>query len=149
MLVDAIQSDIKEAMLARDSVRVNVLKGLKTSLVNEKISKGGDLNEQEEVAVVKREAKKRREAIEIYNKAGQTDKADLEQVELEVLSKYLPEQMGQDELAKEVSEAIEKLGATAPSDTGKVMGYLAKKLAGRVDNKQMADMVKTHLAGTQ
>lgn len=149
MLIDTIQSDIKTAMLERDSLTVNVLKGLKTSLVNEKIAKGEDLTEVEETAVVKREFKKRKEAIQIYSGAGQTEKAEAEQAECVILEKYMPEQMSQEQLANEVQQAIEKLGATAPSDTGKVMGYLAKKLAGRVDNKQMADMVKTHLAGTQ
>ena len=140
-----ILDDLKQAMLSRDTLTTAVLKSLKVALQYEAIEKQGELTEAEENKIIKREAKKRKEAIEIYSKANQQEKAAAEQAELAVLEKYLPEQMSERGMIKEVELAVEKLNATQASDTGKVMGYLSQKLAGKVDNRRLSEIVRDRL----
>lgn len=140
-----IEQDLKVAMLARDSVRVDVLKSLKSALIYEKIAQGSDLDDQTIQAVVRREAKKRQEAITIYEQAGRADHRQKEQQELAILQSYLPTQLSEAELMVVVEKAIDELNVSNSSEVGKVMGHLTKKLQGRADNKLLSQIVQDRL----
>ncbi|HIA91500.1 TPA: GatB/YqeY domain-containing protein [Candidatus Saccharibacteria bacterium] len=142
-----VLEDLKQAMLSRDAVTTSVLKQLKVAFQYAAIDKQSDLDEAEELKIIKKEAKKRREAIEIYEKANHIDKAESERKELAVLETYLPQQLSEAEMLKEVEAAVEKLNATQLSDVGKVMGHLSQKLAGNVDNRRLSEIVRDRLKG--
>lgn len=141
-MIDRLESDLKDALKSRDKLRVTVLRSIKAAFINERIELGHELNESEALTVLKREAKKRQEAADMYKKAASTDKAHAELAEKEIIEEYLPEQMSEEEVIKHVEAAIEKLGAQSPQDMGKVMGYLSKELEGRADNSVVAANVK-------
>jgi len=136
---------IAEAMKARDEIRLSTLKMLSSALNYEKIAKQHDLNDEEEMVVVRREAKKRTDAIEVYNKAEAVDRAEKEAKELEVLKTFLPPDISDEDLAKIVEESITQIGAVAISDMGKVMGVVMSKTNGAADGKKVADLVKSKL----
>lgn len=146
MITDNLQSQISEAMKARDEIRLSTLRMLSSALNYEKISKQHDLNEEEELVVVGKEAKKRRDAIDAYMKANQTERADKEKKELEILEAYLPKQMSDEELEKIVDESIKETGASAMSDMGRVIGSVMGKVKGMADGGRVSGMVKGKLS---
>jgi uncharacterized protein len=156
MLSDNIQKQIGDAMKARDEVRLSTLRMLSSALNYEKIAKQRDLSDEEELAVVKREAKKRLDAIEAYgnaegkhlNQQVQTveERKKKEEEELAILKEYLPEEIADDELEKYVEEAIAQTNASAMSDVGKVIGAVMAKAKGRADGKTVAELVKSKLS---
>lgn len=135
-------------MKARDEVRLSTLKMLSSALNYEKIEKMHDLSEEEELTVVMREAKQRRDSIEAYEKAGATDRADKEKAELAILEEYLPAQMSDDELGKLVDEAIAQTGATSMADMGKVIGVVMGKAQGKVDGARVSSVAKAKLSSS-
>ena len=145
MIAQDISHMIAEAMKARDEIRLSTLKMLSSALNYEKIAKQHDLNDEEEMVVVRREAKKRTDAIEVYNKAEAVDRAEKEAKELEVLKTFLPPDISDEDLAKIVEESITQIGAVAISDMGKVMGVVMSKTNGAADGKKVADLVKSKL----
>lgn len=143
MLREKLQKEIVEAMKAKDSVRVSALKLLSTSLLNAEIAKNREkLTEDEELLVIKREAKKRRDAIEIFKKAGREDRVGVEEAELKVLKDFLPEEISEAEIEKVVHGVIKNLGATGSSDIGRVMGETMKKLSGNADGLKVSGVVR-------
>ncbi len=146
MIVDNIQKEITDAMKAHEAVRLSVLKMLSSALSYEKIAKQHDLGEEEELAVVRSEAKKRKDAIEAYEKAGQTERAEKEKEELSILEKYLPAQMSDEDLTVLVESAIAEVGATQMSDMGRVIGLVMKKAGAKVDGGRVSQAVKSKLA---
>lgn len=145
MIVGNIDKQIAEAMKAKDEVRLSTLKLLSSSLHYEKIDKQHDLTEEEEIVVVQREAKKRKDAIEAYEKAGVTDRADKEKKELEVLAEFLPEQLSDEELEKMVESAIKETGASSVADMGKVIGKVMGEAKGKADGKKVSELAKEKL----
>lgn len=145
MLTDTVMKQLKEAMKAKDEVKVLTLRLLSSELKNARIQKREDLTEEEELKVVQREAKKRKDAIKAYEKAGASEKADREKEELNVLSGYLPKPISDEELEKMVDEAMEKTGASQVSDIGKVMGVVMAGTKGNADGKRVAELVKNRL----
>ena len=145
MIVDTIDKQIAKAMKAKDEIRLSTLKLLSSSLHYEKIDKQHDLAEEEEIVVVQREAKKRRDAIEAYEKAGVTDRADKEKKELEVLAEFLPEQLSDKELEKMVMSAIKEVEASSVADMGKVIGKVMGEAKGKADGKRVSSLVKEKL----
>lgn len=135
-------------MKARDEVRLSTLKMLSSALNYEKIEKMHDLSEEEELSVVMKEAKQRRDSIEAYEKAGATDRADKEKAELAILEEYLPAQMSDDELGKLVDEAIAQTGATSMADMGKVIGVVMGKAQGKVDGARVSSVAKAKLSSS-
>src|SRR3989304_8048824 len=133
MIADTITQKIAEAMKARDEIRLSTLRLLSSALNYEFIAKQHKLSEEEELVVVAKEAKKRKDAIEAYEKAGAKDRAEKEQKELLVLEEYLPEQMSDAELTGIVDEAISETGAKAITDMGRVMAAIMSKVQGRAD----------------
>ena len=145
MIASSINKKIQDAMKARDDIRVSTLRLLSSAFNYERIAKQHELTEEEELAVVRREAKKRIEAIEAYEKAKVQEKADREKKELTILEEFLPQQMNDEELTKVVDEAISQVGANTISDIGKVMGIAMAKAAGRADGGRVSQLVKKRL----
>lgn len=145
MIADTISKQIGEAMKAHDEIRLSTLRLLSSALNYEFIAKQHKLSEEEELAVVRREAKKRKEAIEAYEKAGAQDRADKEKKELAILEKFLPAQMSDEELTKIVEEAVSQSGAETLSDFGKAMGIAMAKVAGKADGGRVSTLVKAKL----
>lgn len=145
MIADTLQAKLGEAMKAHDEIRVSTLRLLSSAFNYERIAKQHDLTEEEELAVVFREAKKRREAAEAYEKAGNNDRADSEKKELAILQEYLPPEISDDDLAKIVDEAVSVVNASTISDMGKVIGFVKGKAPG-ADGGKIAQMVKNKLS---
>jgi uncharacterized protein len=141
--LEQIQSDTKDAMKAGDKPRVGALRLIADAL--QKDSKaGGD----DEVAVLRRERKRRIEAAEAYRSGGDAERAEAEEAEAELISGYLPAELSDDELVAIVDEAISATGAAGPQDTGKVMGAAMGKVAGRADGKRVSALVSNRLQGS-
>lgn len=146
MIVNNITKQIAESLKAHDEVRLSTLRMLSSALNYEKIAKQHDLSEQEEIAVVRREVKKRKDAVEAYEKAGALERADKERSEIEVLNQYLPPEMDETELEKVVDDAILQSGAKAISDMGKVIGIVMGRTQGQVDGARVSMLVKKKLS---
>lgn len=145
-MIERIEDDLKQAMLARDKTKTTTLKGLKSELINEKIKQGNSLSAEQTIAIIKRELKKRGEAADLYRKAGQSDKASQEEDEAKILQEYLPPQLSQDELVEVIEESVGETGASNSEDIGKVMGSVLGKVEGRADSAEVAQLVKERLA---
>ncbi len=145
MILDTINKQIVEAMKAKDEIRLSTLKLLLSALHNAKIDKRGDLTEEEELEIVRREAKKRKDAIEAYKKAGATDRAEKEEKELAILQEFLPKELSDEEVSKLVDEAITTTSASSMQDMGKVIGAVVAKAKGRADGKKVAEMARRKL----
>lgn len=138
-----IEADLKTALLARDSLTADTLKLLKSAINNKKIElKLTELDDEAVMAVVRSEAKKRVEAIEMYEKAGNTEAAEKEKSELVVLEKYLPKQMDDEELSKLVAEVQSELGDV---HMGQIIQEVIKRSEGRADGKRVAEAVRNTL----
>lgn len=152
MIGDDIQKQINEAMKAGDEVTLTTLRLLASALHNAEIDKKRqELTEEDELAVVKREVKKRKDAIEIYEKAKDTEKAgpklQREKLELKILEEFLPEEMSDEELGKMVGDLIKEMGAQGLGDMGKVMGVVMGKLKGQASGDRVVKIVKENLIG--
>lgn len=141
-----LKLEIFKAMKARDEVRIATLKMLSSELHNEEIKLQKDLSENEEAAVVKREVKKRKDAIDAYKSAGNTLKAELEEQELKILLEYLPEQLDEEQVIILVEKAISETKAVGIQDMGKVMGLAIKLAEGKADGSLISRIVKEKLS---
>ena len=144
-LSEQIMSDMKEAMKARDKVRLNTVRMIKSALMNEKIKAGHDLTAEEELTVLSREKKQREESIAEFTKADRKDLADETKQELAIVENYLPKQMTPEELDQAVSSAIAEVNAQGKSDFGKVMKVLMPKIKGKADGKEASAVVRKQL----
>ncbi len=142
---EQLTNQINEAMKARDSVRVSTLRMLLSELKNFSID-SPDMTEEDEISVVRKEVKKRTDAIEAFEKAGRVESALVEKEEKAILEEFLPQQMGDDELEKIVDEALADTGANNMSQMGQVIGAVMKKAQGQADGSRVAIMVKEKLA---
>jgi uncharacterized protein len=143
-----IDSDIKDAMRAKEAARLGVLRMLKSAVMNAAIEKGGagtQLEDAEAMAVIRKEVKKRQDSIESFEKAGRAELAEKEKAEIEVLSGYLPKALSADEVTAMVREAIAEAGATSKQQMGAVMKIANAKAAGRVDGKTLSAEVQKQL----
>ncbi|MGH2783899.1 MAG: GatB/YqeY domain-containing protein [Actinomycetota bacterium] len=145
MLREKIADDMREAMKARDAVRVAALRMLMTSVKNAEVEKRHELSDDEVLDVIGKDAKRRRESIEAFEKGGRDDLVAKESSELAVLEAYLPERLSDEELAALVDAAIAETGATTPKQMGDVMKALMPKLRGRADGGQVSALVKAKL----
>ena len=143
-----LMSDLKEAMKAGASDKVNVFRMLNAALKNKAIEKGKDavLTEEEAMQVLLREAKKRKESVEAFEKGGRGDLAEKEKKELVILQSYLPEQLSEAEIAKIIEEQIAVAGATGSADAGRVIGQVMAKVKGQADGAIVAGLVKAKLS---
>jgi uncharacterized protein YqeY len=145
MIAQTLQQKIGESMKAHNEIRTSTLRLLLSALNYEKIDKQHDLNDEEELVVIRREAKKRKEAIEMYTKAGAPDRAAKEAEELKILQEYLPPDVGEEELTKLVDEAVAQIKPAGMQDMGKVIGFVKGK-APNADGGKIAELVKGKLA---
>jgi len=145
MMIDQLQKEIAKAMKGKDRIRLETLKLLSSSLHNAKIAKMGKLTKDEEIGVIQKEAKKRKDAIEAYSKVGAEDRANKEKKELEILQEYLPKQLDRNEIEKLVDGAIKSTKATNIKDMGKVIGKVMSEAKGRADGKLVSELVKDNL----
>jgi uncharacterized protein len=146
-LEERIRQDAAAALKAGDKRRRAALSSLVAALKKERIDSRKAPSEADELMVLKRERKRRAEAIELYDRAGRTDLADQERYEEELLASYLPDELGDAELEGLVDEAIAATGASTPKEMGKVMGWLMPKVAGRADGKKLSGLVRRKLGG--
>lgn len=144
-MIDKINADIKAAMLTGDKQTANTLRMLKNAIANARIAKKGDLDEAEELRVVQKEAKQRKESIESFKAAGRDELAQAESEELAIIERYLPQQMSNEELEQIIEAAIKESGATSVAEMGQVMRLVQPQLAGRADGGEVAALVRTRL----
>lgn len=147
-LIDQINDDIKTAMRARDKHTLEALRAIKAALLLEGTKAGAADEIPEDIAnkMLQKLHKQRAEAAEIYRSQGREDLAGDEVAQAAVIEKYLPEAMSEDELKDALTKIISQVGATAPSDMGKVMGIASKQLAGKADGKTISELVKQLLS---
>ena len=145
-MLEKINEDLKSAMKGKDRLTVDTLRLLISRIKNEEIQKKEKLTDPEIAVLVKKEIKKRKEAIELYKKGGREDLAEKESSESTILEAYLPKQVSGEELAGIIASTIEEMNATGPSDMGKVMKEIMSKYPGRVDGKQVRELVQEKLS---
>lgn len=143
-----VMEDLKKAMLARDEKSLRSLRAIKAAIIQAKTAEGagGQIKEDEEIKLLQKLVKQRKDSLEIYEKQGREDLASKEKEEIEVIEKFLPAQMDEAELKKVVADIIKETGASSPADMGKIMGAANKQLAGKADGKTIAVIVKEMLA---
>ena len=141
-----INKHIKEAMLAKDSIRLSTLRAIKSAFLIAETQKGATaLDELAKQKIIQKLLKQRKDAAEIYQQQNRSDLASDELAQADVLQSFLPKQLSQDEIKEIVSETIGQIGASSMADMGKVMGLVNKKLAGKADGKIIAQFVKSSL----
>ena len=147
-LFDQVSNDIKSAMLAKDKVRLEALRGIKKEFLEAKTAKGadGELTDDMAMKILAKMVKQRKESAQIYTEQNRPDLAEPELVEAAVIETYLPKQMTEEELTEALKAIIAQVGATTPQEMGKVMGVATKQLAGRADGRAISAKVKELLA---
>ncbi|MEL7530455.1 MAG: GatB/YqeY domain-containing protein [Bacteroidota bacterium] len=145
-LKDTINQDIKAAMRAKDQAALRALRAVKSAIMLAETAEGRDqespLTDDEGMKILIKQAKQRKDSIDSFVKNGRDDLVAKEQEELDVISKYLPQQLSTEEIAAKVKEIVERVGATSMKDMGKVMGLASKELAGKADGKAISGVVK-------
>jgi uncharacterized protein YqeY len=147
-LKQQIDGDIKKAMLAKNKEELEALRSVKSMILLAETEKGGpdDISSDAENKLLMKAAKQRKESADIFTQQNRKDLADRELFQFEVISRYLPKQLSEDDLKKAITAVISEVGATGPQDMGKVMGAANKKLAGQAEGKVISDMVKKLLS---
>jgi uncharacterized protein YqeY len=147
-LKDTIQDDIKTALLGGDRVVGETLRNLKAAILNEEVAQGKrdeGLSDEEVEKIIAREVKKRNESISVYEQNGRPELAEVERQEAEIISRYLPEQVGEDEIRQIVTAKITELGASGPQAMGQVIGAVKQQLGNSADGALVARIVKETL----
>src|SRR6266576_2000832 len=150
ILQERVDSDLKEAMRAKDTTKLSVLRMLKSALKYGAIAKSGaeaELSDTEAAQVIRKQVKQRQDSIESFEKGGRTELVEKEREELSILNGYLPQPMSADEISKVVRETIAETGATSRAQMGAVMKEMQTKVAGRVDGKALSAEVQRQLSG--
>lgn len=147
-LLETITEEIKKAMLAKDKVRLEALRGIKKELLEAKTAKGasGELSDEAATAILQKMVKQRKDSAEIYTTQNRPDLAESEIEQMKVIQEYLPAQLTPDELENEVKLIIAETGATSMKEMGKVMGLASRQLAGKSEGRAISEMVKKLLA---
>lgn len=147
MLHEQIQNDIKEAMKAKDEVRLSVLRGLKSSMTNEVVSLGKKpdekLGDDEAMAVIKRASKQRKDSIQQFTDGGRPELAETEQAELKIIEEYLPTQMSDEEIKKIAEAKKSEMGVTDKADIGKLTGAVMKEAKGQADGNKVKEIIES------
>lgn len=145
-LKEQLADDLKDAIRQRNEPRKTAIRMATWAIKNAEVEKGAPLNDPDVLAVLSREAKRRKESIAEFEKGGRQDLVDKEQAELAVLQAYLPAQMSREEIAQAAREVIAEVGAAGPADKGKVMPVLIGRLAGRAEGREINEVVTELLA---
>ena len=142
---DKITEDMKKALVAKDKVRLSVIRLLKSEIRYNEIEKGSELSDEDVISVLSSSIKKHKDSIEQFEKGGRKDLSSQEKAELEIIWQYMPKQLEEDELSQIVDEAIKEAGGLSPSDLGKVMKMVMPKVKGRADGKRVNELVSSKL----
>ncbi|MDZ7335382.1 MAG: GatB/YqeY domain-containing protein [candidate division KSB1 bacterium] len=145
-LLEQLTEDMKQALKAQDKLKLSTVRMLISQLKNERIDSGAELTGDQELQVLMNAAKKRKEAIDAYQKANRSDLAEKEQQELAIIQQYLPAQLSDEQIAAKIDEIIAAVGATSLKDLGKVMAEAMKALKGKADGKKVQQLVREKLA---
>ncbi len=146
-LKNKINEDLNTALKAKDNTRVDTLRSIRAEIL--KMDKSGmnrEMNPEEEIQLLSKQAKMRRESIEMFAGAGRQDLVDKEKSQLDIISEYLPEQMSPEEAGVIISKIISESGAASQKDFGKVMGEVMKELKGKIDGKVIQEIIKSKLS---
>ncbi len=143
-LFEQISADIQQAMLAKDRVSLDALRGIKKEFLEAKTAKGsdGELHDDRALQILQKMVKQRKESAQMYRDANRAELADEEMAQCAVIEKYLPAMMSDEELRSTLQTIITQVGANGPQDMGKVMGVATKQLAGRADGRVISTMVR-------
>ena len=141
-----LSEDLKTAMKAKEKIKVDTIRMVRAQLKDFQIAKRDELTEEDEISVLINAAKKRKEALELYEKSDRQDLIEQEKQELEIISAYLPAQLSKEEVEKVVLKVIEEVGASSPQDLGKVMGATMKDLKGKADGRMVQEIVREKLS---
>ncbi|MFD1899819.1 GatB/YqeY domain-containing protein [Enterococcus termitis] len=141
-LLTTLNDDIKTAMKSKDKDTLSVLRMLKAAIQNEQIKANRDLDGEEELTVLSREMKQRRDSLSEFEKAGRVDLADKVKIEIAIVEKYMPKQLSDEEIRQIVTTAIDQTGATSPKEFGKVMAAVMPAVKGKADGNQVNAIVK-------
>ncbi len=147
-LEQKIMAELKTAMLAKDEKTMRSLRAVKAAIILAKTAEGsgGELKEDDEVKLLQKLVKQRKDSLEIYQQQNRADLAQKELEEIQVIEKFLPQQLSAEELKEELKKIIAETGASSPADMGKVMGVATKKLSGKADGKTISATVKELLS---
>ena len=147
-LEQKIMAEMKDAMKSKNEAALRGLRAIKAEIIKAKTEPGagGEISGEKEIAMLQKMMKQRKDSLDIYKQQGREDLAKKEEEEIEIVSKFLPQQMSQEELMQELKQVIAETGASSPADMGKVMGVASKKFAGRADGKTISAAVKELLA---
>jgi hypothetical protein len=146
-LEQKVMEEMKQAMKAKDEAALRTLRAIKAAILLEKTSEGGkEITEADEIKMLQKMAKQRRDSLDIFEKQNREDLAGKEREELAILERFLPKQMSTDELKETLKGIIAQVGASSPADMGKVMGMASKQLAGQADGKAISEAVKQLLS---
>jgi uncharacterized protein YqeY len=146
-LEQKIMEQMKDAMKSKDEAALRTLRAIKAAILIEKTSGSGtEITEADEIKMLQKMAKQRRDSLDIFTQQNREDLAAKEREELEIIERFLPKQMSAEELQAELKQIITQVGATSPADMGKVMGVASKQLAGKADGKLVSETVKQLLA---
>ena len=142
-----LTDEIKAAMRAKDSLKLEALRAIKSAVILEQTSVGGGdtLTEEQEIKLVQKLVKQRRDSAQIFRDQNRPDLAEPEEAQADIISQFLPEQLSEDEIKSIIQSIIEKTGASGMKDMGKVMGMASKEMAGKADGKTISMIVKAEL----
>lgn len=141
-LEETINTDIKAAMLKKDEAALRALRAIKSAILLSKTSGSGTVSADDELKMLQKLVKQRKESVDIYNQQNRDDLAKSELEEIAVIERYLPKQMSEDEIRSELQKIITQAGAVGPGDMGKLMGMASKHFAGKADNKLVSQLLK-------
>ncbi len=142
-LEQKIMAELKTAMLAKDEIGLRSLRAIKAALLLVKTSEGGgEVKEEDEIKLLQKLVKQRKDSLEIFQQQNRPDLAKVEQEEITVIEKFLPKQLSAEELREALTKIIAETGASSPADLGKVMGIATKQFAGKADGKTVSSLVK-------
>jgi uncharacterized protein YqeY len=146
-LTTTINADIKAAMLAKEKEKLEALRAIKSAILIANTEKNaGEISEEDEIQLLKRLVKQRKESAATYTEAGRNDLAEKEEFQASLIEKYLPEQLSEEEMQKIIDEIIAETHANSMKDMGKIMGIAVKKTAGKADNKALSEIIKKKLS---
>jgi len=146
-LKNRVLQDMKEAMKARDQLRLSTLRLLVSEIKNREIDAKGELKDEDILALIQKAVKQRQDSIAQYEKGGRQDLAEKEKAEMEILKAYLPEELSKEAILKIIDQAIAATGASSPKEMGRVMREVMPRVKGRADGKLVNELVRKRLAG--
>ncbi|MGG0788199.1 GatB/YqeY domain-containing protein [Peribacillus simplex] len=145
-LLERLNNDMKQAMKNKEKDKLSVIRMLKASIQNEAMKQRQDLTDDEELTVLSRELKQRKDSLQEFENAGRSDLVDKVRTELVYVEAYMPEQLSEEDISKIVKQTIEEVNATSKADMGRVMGALMPKVKGKADGSLVNKLVQQHLS---